>query len=205
MVHLYHAAKDSRRIPLRTVDTDVVILSVAATSRHPSHEVWVAMGTEKDVRYIAAHQIAGALGPEKSCCLPIFHSFTGCDTVSFFSGVGKKKAWHVWDACEDVTRTFLALSKPPCELTSTDRAALERFVVLCMTGQAIVLMSTVPEDTYSAKKVGRLKMFHPPVRRCCCTQRGPSTKAATFGASQTAQYKLFQIHLQWNPGCGPPR
>ncbi|KAL8560494.1 hypothetical protein ACOMHN_042314 [Nucella lapillus] len=55
MVHLWHAAKDSRRILLRTVDTDVVILAVAAASRHPSHEVWVSMGTGKDLRHIAAH------------------------------------------------------------------------------------------------------------------------------------------------------
>jgi hypothetical protein len=130
IVHLYHAAKDSRSIILRTVDTDVVVLAVAAASHHPSHEVWVSFGTGKDLRHIGAHHIARGLGPEKSHCLPIFHSFTGCDTVSFFSGVGKKKAWDVWGAFEDVTTTFLKLAEPPCKLTTTDRAALERFVVL---------------------------------------------------------------------------
>jgi hypothetical protein len=90
----------------------------------------VAMATGKDFRHIPAHHIAKAIGPEKSRCLPVFHSFTGCDTVSCFNGIGKKKAWDVWHIFEDVTRDFLSQSAPPCELTTTDRAVLERFVVL---------------------------------------------------------------------------
>ena len=30
--------------------------------------------------------------------LPMFHAFTGCDTVSFFGGKGKKTAWNTWRA-----------------------------------------------------------------------------------------------------------
>lgn len=130
MVHLSHAAKDNKKIGIRTVDTDVVVLAVTAASHHPAHEVWIAMGTGKDFRHIPAHHIAQAIGPEKSCCLPMFHSFTGCDTVSFFNGIGKKKAWDMWQLFGEVTETFLKLSTPPFELTAIDRAVLERYVVL---------------------------------------------------------------------------
>ena len=34
----------------------------------------------------AVHEIYFALGPEKSLALPMFHSITGCDTVSLFAG-----------------------------------------------------------------------------------------------------------------------
>jgi hypothetical protein len=130
MVHLVHAAQHNKRVMIRTVDTDVVVLAVAAVTRHPALEVWIAMGTGKDFRYIAAHSIANAIGVDKSRCLPVFHSMTGCDTVSSFSGIGKKKAWDVWLAFEELTLTFLKLSTPPFNLTTADRAVLERFCVL---------------------------------------------------------------------------
>ncbi|XP_070177869.1 mucin-6-like [Littorina saxatilis] len=43
MVHLAHAAQVSNRVLLRTVDTDVVVLAVAAVTEHPGLEVWIAM------------------------------------------------------------------------------------------------------------------------------------------------------------------
>ena len=45
-------------------------------------ELWVAFGRGKKVRYLAAHEISQASGSAKSRALPMFHSFTGCDTVS---------------------------------------------------------------------------------------------------------------------------
>ena len=130
MTHLVDAAKDSKNIMIRTTDTDVVVLAVASASRYPDHEIWVAMGVGKDFRHIPAHLIARNLGPTKSSCLPLFHSFTGWDTVSFFNSISKKKAWEVWSVFDGVTETLLRLSTPPCTLTPDDRAVLERFVVL---------------------------------------------------------------------------
>ena len=54
------------RILLRTVDIDVVELSVAATKIY-IHELSVAFGTGQHLRYIPAHQIAASLGPNISC------------------------------------------------------------------------------------------------------------------------------------------
>ena len=76
---------------IRTVDTDVVVLAIAAIPSLPEGtEVWLAFGTGKDFRYIPAHMISTCLGPVKSVSLPVFHSFTGCDTVSHFTKIGKK-------------------------------------------------------------------------------------------------------------------
>ncbi|KAG7173838.1 hypothetical protein Hamer_G018107 [Homarus americanus] len=74
-----------RRILIRTVDTDVVILTVALANERSEvlDELWLTFGTGKNRRYIAAHQIAKALGPEKSRALPVFHAVTGCDTKLF--------------------------------------------------------------------------------------------------------------------------
>ena len=78
MAHLSDAAKDSKHTLLLTMDTNVVV-------------IWAAMGVGKDFRHISAHHIAKELGPTRSSCLPLSHSFTGCDTVSFLNGTGKRE------------------------------------------------------------------------------------------------------------------
>ena len=53
-------------------------------------KLWVAFGTGKSVRFIADHEIANTLGPDRCEAMPMFHAFTGCDIVSCFGGRGKK-------------------------------------------------------------------------------------------------------------------
>ena len=74
-----------RKIPVRTVDTDVIVLAVATVQQIGQIDLWIAFGSGKDFRYIPAHEICASLGPRKSSTLPVFHAFTGCDTVSQFA------------------------------------------------------------------------------------------------------------------------
>ena len=71
---------------IRTVDTEVVGLAITSVNRLNLSELWVAFGTGKRFRFIAAHEFANALGPDRCEALPMFHAFTGCDTVSCFGG-----------------------------------------------------------------------------------------------------------------------
>ena len=77
---------------IRTVDTDVVVLSITSYFLLAVDDLWIAFGTGNNFRYLAAHQYASALGPDKARALPMFHAITGCDTVSSFAGRGKKTA-----------------------------------------------------------------------------------------------------------------
>jgi len=113
-----------------TVDTDVVFLVVSTMLQISCKEVWIAFGVDKHFRYLPAHEMANALGPDHASCLPIFHSFTGCDTVSAFSSIGKKTAWRTWRVFDEVTAAFKSLSCAPQDVTSTTMDLLERFVVL---------------------------------------------------------------------------
>ena len=131
VLHLADAAKKGyNKILLRTVDTDVVVLSVAAFAKLEIQELWIAFGTGKNFRYIPIHEIAASLGPAKSQTLPIFHAYTGCDTVSSFATKGKKSAWDTWKVYDEITATFLALSAGPSNITDEEVARLERFTIL---------------------------------------------------------------------------
>ena len=130
ILHLEHMVNSGcTKIMLRTVDTDVVVLVVAAVLKLNIEEAWVAFGVSKHFRYLPAHEMAKALGPERSSCLPMFHSFTGCDTVSPFNGIGKKTAWKAWQAY-DVIAAFRSLSFEPTKILLNTMAVLEQFVVI---------------------------------------------------------------------------
>ena len=106
MLHAKDAArKGFSELTIRTVDTVVVVLAV-----HAYHflkvKIWVLFGTGKNLRYIPAHDIAMALDPDKCRGLPASHAFTGCNTVSAFSGRGKKTAWAVGKVFDEATPAF---------------------------------------------------------------------------------------------------
>ena len=133
MLHAAAAMKcGHRKIAIRTVDTDVVVLAVWVVQECHGliDELWLAFGTGKKFRYIAAHELYASLGPEKSKSLPVFHAITGCDTVSAFAGRGKKTAWAVWDAFPEITDAFLFLASAPKEVSVNTMEVIERFVVL---------------------------------------------------------------------------
>ena len=94
---------------IRTVNTDVLALAVTAAHRLNINGLWIAFGVGNNFHYIPAHEIVKALGPNRCIALPMFHAFTGCDTVSSFGGRGKRTAWDTWKAYYDVTAAFCAL------------------------------------------------------------------------------------------------
>ena len=114
LLHLEDAVQQGHdQVSIHTVDTDVVVLSITSAQRLNISELWVAFGTGKSFCFLAAHEIARALGPDRCVALPMFHAFTGCDTVSFFGGRGKRTAWDTWNTYGDVTSAFCALAARP--------------------------------------------------------------------------------------------
>ena len=132
MLHVSHAARHGHnKIMIRTVDTDVVVLAVSVVHHlQPENELWIAFGTGKGFRYLAAHEIAARLGPDKAQALTMFHSLTWCDTVSSFASHGKKTAWAVWNVLPELTDALLKLSSAPSEIPEEVLHTIERFVIL---------------------------------------------------------------------------
>ncbi|MES9879249.1 MAG: hypothetical protein ABW185_00005 [Sedimenticola sp.] len=85
---------DDGRVIIRTLDTDVVVLSVHyyPQMKHVT-ESWIETGsvtrTADRRRYIPIHDISKSLGSPFCDILPAVHALTGCDSVSSFAGIGK--------------------------------------------------------------------------------------------------------------------
>ena len=132
-LHLFHATQQGHsKSFIHTVDSDVVIIAVGHFGSLGVMELWIGFGTGKAFQHIPGHEITQTLGPEKSLSCPLFHSFTGCDTISSFLGIGKKTAWAAWQAYPDLTETLLTLSDDPTlsTLHSIHMARLERWTVV---------------------------------------------------------------------------
>ena len=118
LIHLQDALQNNcTNCVVRTVDTDVVAILIGKfhhlTTLCQNANIWIAFGTGKSFTYYHINEIYEDLGTEKSLALPIFHSFTGCDTTSAFFGRGKKTAWEAWKSYQDVTRAFTFMALHP--------------------------------------------------------------------------------------------
>ena len=130
LLHVAHCAQQGyKRIAIRTVDTDVVVLAVGYFLSLDIEELWINFGVRKNYRNIAAHAIARFL-KERAKALIMFHALTGCDTVSSFRGRGKKTAWSAWMAYPAATDIFVSLLSQPVEISEEALHKIERFVVL---------------------------------------------------------------------------
>ena len=132
MLHVADSVRNGlKKIMVRSVDTDVVVIAISIIHKVDLCEPWIAFGTGKSFRYISVHGIARQLGHAKSQGLLFFHAFTGCDQVSSFANRGKKTAWETWSVMDSGTETFEVLSA----FTDQDtlirlRPQIEWFVIL---------------------------------------------------------------------------
>ena len=122
---------------VRTVDTDVIVIIIGKffylSSMNPSLNIWVAFGKGKHFTYLHINSICTVLGKDKSLSLPVFHSFTGCDTTSGFFGKGKKIAWEAWKCNPQLTTASADIAMHPFQPLDEDSVVfslLERFVVI---------------------------------------------------------------------------
>ena len=106
-LHVKHCADSGHsKVAIRTVDTDVVVIAISCFHSLKVEELWIEFGVGKSRRWLPVHSYVHALGQDVCKGLPFWYAFTGCDTVSSFSGKGKKIAWNTWKAFPEATDTF---------------------------------------------------------------------------------------------------
>ena len=74
-----------------TEDTDVFIICLSVYHQI-SGNMYIQCGTKNRLRHIDITKVGQSLGEETCKALQGLHAFTGCDSVSAFSGRGKVSA-----------------------------------------------------------------------------------------------------------------
>ena len=140
-------------------------------------ELWIAFGARKNFQYLPAHDMANALDPDRCVALPMFHTFTGRDTVSCFGTRGKRTAWDMCIAYDGVTSAFCALAASPDTVDNW----------LCPLGRLLVLLydcNSSQEFVNGARKLFTQKGRAIALRHkqyLSSTQSGLLTKPVTVG------------------------
>ena len=116
----------------------------------------------KGEQHKTKHTIANNIGPKKSKGLPIFHSVTGCNTVSPLSTIRKKTAWEAWKAFKEMDSVFDSLADKP-EAYAEHLQPIEHFVVICYN-RVSEQESVNEERQYIFTKKGRDVNSIPPTK-----------------------------------------
>ena len=127
-----------RRVLIYTVDTDVVVLAIKAAVERTDLGLFIAFGRGSKFRCINVMKLMKFLGKEKARGLPIFHAFTGCDTVSFFAGRGKRSAMKTWLVYKDFTKVLRTLIKHPGVPSDDNLSIIEQYVVYLYDQSSVV-------------------------------------------------------------------
>ena len=183
--------KGYRKLCVRTVDTDVVVLAISLLHHINAEELWLAFGTSSSFRYIPIHEVVKVMDPRTCMALSVFHSFTGCDTVSSFGGRGKKSAWNTWQVYPEVTGAFERLLLME-ETGKTAMAALERFVVLLYDCTSDLLQVNDARKQLLPRSQGVWKTYHPHILLSKSMLNEPVIKH-TAGTSPWFLILIFQV------------
>lgn len=205
VVHLQDALESGCTACLvRTVDTDVLVILIGKyhflASKYPSADIWVAFGSGKNFLFLHINAICSTLGKEKSTALPVFHSFTGCDTTSSFFGKGKKSVWEAWGAYTEVTDAFnFIVEHPHAQITvdCQEFQMLERFtVVIYDKTSPLVSVNEARKELFCQKN--RTMENIPPTQQALLQH----TKRAVYQAGIWTTCHQAQQQTPTAEGCG---
>ena len=115
---------------VRTVDTDGEVQDVVYFSNISPDELLIAFGTGSGLRCIPDRELVATINPRQCAILPILHALTGCDTVSYLVGRGKKTVWKIWKVFPWVIDGFEELLCMPSHGSEESISLLELLAVL---------------------------------------------------------------------------
>ena len=101
-LHVQHAAKTYKSVLVKTVDSDIVVIALYAYQHIQNlNELWIEFGVGKSLQFIPIHEISNGLEPSVCNAYLFFHSFSGCDTTSSLSGIGKSLFMRHGSCCQN--------------------------------------------------------------------------------------------------------
>ena len=110
LLHAKHASANYKAIVIVAEDTDVFILCLAFQSQIKSG-MYIKCGSASRIRYIDIQKVADAIGLNVCAALLGLHAYTGCDSVSSFSGRGKLTALKLLQNNVNFQDTFKQLGQ----------------------------------------------------------------------------------------------
>jgi hypothetical protein len=123
---------------IKVTDTDVLVIAIHGFSSLKAislEELWLAVGTGVNLRWILVHDLYSRLGQEKTNSLPFFPCIHWLRCICF--PWDKRIAWQTWSMFPEIWSVFTKLSTYHISLLDEDQRMLKESSFLCMTGQPL--------------------------------------------------------------------
>ena len=91
LLHAHQAARAFSSVPIKSPDTYVMVLSLAKSQDFHGCLLLFMTGSGSNNRIITITELEIKVGQEKCQAILGLHIFTGCDSISAFTGKGKTK------------------------------------------------------------------------------------------------------------------
>lgn len=98
ILHVLSEAKQYKKILVRSVDTDILLLLLhyyTTSSTLNMCKLFIELGRSNTKRYISITDLSKKLGRNVCTSLLSMHALTGCDTTSAFYKIGKRTAFDI--------------------------------------------------------------------------------------------------------------
>ena len=162
--------KGLSRVMIRTVDTDMFLLSISLYDDLDLEQIWIDFGSGEQRCFLPIHEMV--LDPLKRDGLGFFFAFTGCDQVSFFAHVTKATAWKVWSLfpavnlqssatiqlmttsqnlclCWNDILCCSSIAHQSCKGRAIDNIPQHRMLCISMSGERSTLVDTCHSNSHS--------------------------------------------------------
>lgn len=134
LLHAKHMSPSVRNVLIHTPDTDVLVIAIDASTQIDS-DLFVRTGIKSNARIISINKVKQSLKimydlediNSASKALTSLHAFTGCDTISAFSGKGKVKPLKIMLRKKLYIDVFSEFGNQP-EMTDDEFSVLKKFV-----------------------------------------------------------------------------
>ena len=134
LLHAKDVGESFPNVIIHTPDTDVLVIALAASTEF-STSLYIRTGTKGRLRIISIQKIKSSLSSTYDIndielaakAILSMHAFTGCDTVSAFSGKGKVKPLKVLLKNSDYINAFAEIGNAP-GLEGDQLNVIEQFV-----------------------------------------------------------------------------
>ena len=158
LLRVNHAAKQFSKHLIKTVDSDVIVISVTVFNQLQGvNELWIEFGRGKTLKYIPIHEIVNSLGKVNSRAVSFLHALSGCDTTSAVAGKGKLSFYNTWSQLPEITPTFAKLGN----VTDVNLVTDDDFTHLFYTQPYTQHRISIQEDeSFILREVNLLKISH---------------------------------------------
>lgn len=185
------------RIIIQSEDTDTLVIALCH-----SNAIATALGTtvddaigtfcmhlgKADPHLVDIFAIAFILGPVLCAALPGFHAVSGCDTTSYFKGVGKKTPWKFFlENNLTFTNALTALGSTRIPLSPAVIEDLEAFICRCYQSR-----STASAQVSRTANGLRVKVFDRPNTKLTTDQEFPPTRDCVQCHIARAHFQTMQ-------------